>query len=280
MIYLSPVNGIKCAYGEETFWVWFERNFQNISFQLPSVYKSNDAVLRYSTAGPLVAKPGHVIALCWELYPEMKIALNSNAYDGIINLTYSTAKSADRRVVSSKFAKEFYEPFGKVDILPIGVDTNLFRPYSPEEKYNMKVKYKVPLDKEVGFWCGTSHQMKGFQNVQKYANENPNIYWIILWYSGSVGNFVGYGQQHRQVNQQTVAELMNCADFQLSASILRPYYIIEYEGMSCNLKQRKIINIEKDFEAGDNPRDVIFEQKWDRITCKKIWEDYINEVIK
>lgn len=68
---------------------------------------------------------------------------------------------------------------------------------------------------------------------------------------------------------------MNLADFQLSASILRPYYMIEYEGMSCNLKQRKIVNIEKDFDAGNNPRDKIFEMNWDRQSLKKTWNDYI-----
>jgi hypothetical protein len=28
MIYLSPMQ--KSGYGEETFWVWFEKNFENI----------------------------------------------------------------------------------------------------------------------------------------------------------------------------------------------------------------------------------------------------------
>lgn len=276
MIYLSPINGLKCAYGEETFWVWFERNFNNTSFELPIEYKENDVVLRYSTCGALMnTKPANVIALCWELLPEMKIVLNDNSWDAIIQTTYETAKNSNRIVVASRFSVPYYEKYGKVDILPIGVNTDLFREYSEEEKYNLKIKYNIPLDKEIGFWCGTTLKMKGFQNVQKYANENTNIYWIIVWYSHNTGRFVGYGQQHYQINQQIIAELMNCADFQLSASILRPYYIIEYEGMSCNLKQRKIVNIEKDFEVGDNPRDKIFEMNWDRRTSKKIWDNYI-----
>jgi len=277
MIYLSPIHGLKCAYGEETFWVWFEKVFENTSFKLPLQYNENDTVLRYSTAGPLNAMPANVIALCWELYPEMKEVFNVNHWDGVINVTYQTAKAANRRVVSSKFAVPFYEPYGKVDILPICVNTDLFKSYSDEEKYNLKLKYGVPLNKEIGFWCGTTHPMKGFQHVQKYANENPSIYWIIVWYPNK-GDFNGYGQQHVLINQQKMVELMNCADFQLSVSLLRPYYIIEYEGMACNLKQRKILNIEKDFEAGDNPRDVIFEKQWDRYTGKILWENYINNM--
>jgi len=225
--------------------------------------------------GPIDVSPAKNIALCWELLQEMKMVFNENTWDSLINITYKTAQSADRIVITSEFSRKFYEPYGKVDILPIGVNTDLFCEYSEEKKHEMKLKYGVPLNKEIGFWCGTMHPMKGFQNVQKYAKENPDIYWIIVWYQ-QIGNFNGNGQQHKIVNQQTMAELMNCADFQLSASILRPYYIIEYEGMSCNLPQRKIFEIEKDFEAGDNPRDVIFEKKWDRHTCKKLWDDYIK----
>jgi len=277
MIYLSPVNGIKCAYGEETFWVWAEKTFKNNSFILPQNYNNDDVVLRYSTCEPINAKPAHVIALCWELLPEMKIVLNSNDWDNKIQTTYRTAVTADRITVASKFSVPYYEPYGKVDVLPIGVNTDLFKPYSDEEKHALKLKYGVPLDKEIGFWCGTTHPMKGFNTVQKYANENQNIYWIIVWYPNS-GNFIGYGQQHTLVNQQKMVELMNLADFQASASLLRPYYIIEYEGMACNLKQRKLIKIEKDFNVGENPRDAIFENKWDRHTCKILWEEYIKNI--
>ena len=78
MIYLSPVNGIKCAYGEETCWVWAEKTFKNNSFILPQNYNNDDVVLRYSTCEPINAKPANVIALCWELLPEMKIVLKQN----------------------------------------------------------------------------------------------------------------------------------------------------------------------------------------------------------
>lgn len=274
MIYLSPK--IRSGYGEETFWVWFENTFKNSSYSLSSIYDKDDVVLRYSTKGPINIDPGKVIALCWELLPELRVVLEDTSWDGAIATTYRTAEIADRITVASRFSVPFYEKFGKVDILPIGVNTDLFKPFSDDEKYKLKLKYNVPLNKEVGFWCGTPHRMKGSQHLQKYANENPNIYWIIVWYQAK-GNFNGNGQQHTLVNQKVMAELMNCADFQLSVSLLRPYYIIEYEGMSCNLKQRNILNMEKDFESGDNPRDAIFEHKWDRYTAKEIWTNYIEE---
>ena len=275
MIYLSPEN--RSAFGDETFWVWFERIFQNTSYVLPPIYNEGDVVLRYSTMGAINAKPGKAIAMCWELLPEMKRVFGLNDWDRKIQATFEAAITCDRILITSEFSRADYEPYGKVDNLPLGVDTELFKPVSAEEKYDFKLKYKVPLNKEVGFWCGTTHPMKGYQNVLRYAKENPGIYWVFVWYSPQ-GELLSNSQNHGIVTQQVLAELMNCADFQLGVSLLRPYYVVEYEGMSCNLKQRKITGLEKDFEGGDNPRDAIFEHKWDRITCKKLYKDYINNL--
>jgi len=279
MIYLSARD--KNAYGEETFWVWFLNNFENSDFGIPATLTKEDAVLRYSLMGAFNAAPAKMLALSWELLPEMKVVLKSGAWDAKINASYKTAQSADRVTAASRFSIPFYEKYsktGRVDILPIGVDTELFKPYSDDEKHALKVRYGVPLDKEIGFWCGTTHEIKGYRRMQQYAMENPDIFWVIVWYP-SAGMFVGHGKQYVMVNQPTMAEIMNLADFQLYAGILRPYYIVEYEGMAANLKQRNISGLEKDFEVGENPREAIFEHKWDRITAKGVWEDYINDMI-
>ena len=275
MIYLSPEN--RSAFGDETFWVWFEKNFPDTSYVLPQWYGETDVVLRYSTMGAIFCKPGKSIAMCWELLPEMKRVFGLDAWDAKIQATFETAVSSDRIVIASEFSRKDYEPYGKVDYLPLGVDTDLFRPYTPDEKYNLKLKYGVPLNMEIGFWCGTTHPMKGYQNVLRYAKENPNIWWIFVWYSPQ-GEYIPQSQNYGIVTQQVLAELMNCADFQLGVSMLRPYYVVEYEGMACNLKQRKITGLEKDFEGGDNPRDVIFEKQWDRRTCKILYENYIKNL--
>lgn len=269
MVYLFP--------GVDTWWEWFERNFSPTSHNLPSIYNSEDVVFRYSTKGAINTTPGKSIAMCWELLPELERVFNNHGWDGPIQQTYEAARTCTHRIITTEFARKDYEPYGRVDNLPIGVDTDLFKPRSPEDKYKLKEKYRVPLDKEIGFWCGSNHPMKGYQSVVRYAKENPNIYWILVWYSER-GELIYNCQQHTSIPQPMLSELMSCADFQLGVSLLRPYYIVEYEGMACNLKQRKITGLEKDFEGGDNPRDVIFEKHWDRITCKKLYEDYINNL--
>jgi glycosyltransferase involved in cell wall biosynthesis len=276
MIYLSPK--VYLYPGVDTWWEWFERNFSPTSHRLPALYKKGDVVLRYSTMGGINTHPAKSIALCWELLPELKRVFNDHVWDKLIRRAEQAAASCTHRLITSEFMRKDYSKFGKVDILPVGVDTDLFRPYSEDERLAMKKKYNIPLDREIGFWCGTTHPMKGSQNMIQYAKDNPNIYWIIVWYT-DIAKLEINGQQFYNIPQKQMPELMNCADFQLSASILHPYYIIEYEGMSCNLKQRKIVDIEKDFEAGDNPREKIFEKKWDRKTCVDLYRNYINQVI-
>lgn len=274
MIYLSPM--VYKFPGVDTWWEWFGRNFTT-SHDLPIVYNPDDVVLRYSTKGAIHAAPGKSIAMCWELLPELKRVFNTNQWDVPIQATYEAALSCTHRIITTEFCRADYEPYGNVDFLPLGVDTDLFRPYTEDEKYNLKVKYGIPLAKEIGFWCGSNHPMKGYHKLVQYAKENPKIFWILVWYSER-GEQLPQCKEFTSVPQTVLVELMNCADFQLGVSILHPYYIVEYEGMACNLKQRKITNLEKDFEPGDNPRDVIFERKWDRLTCVETYRNYLDNL--
>lgn len=272
-IYTSPQ--VRSGYGEETFWVWAEEEFPAIDISKASEITESDVVLRYSTLGPIATK-ARTIACCWELYPEMKVMLNDDSYAHTIETTFCTARSCDRITVASKFSVPYYEHCGKVDVLPIGVDTDHFREYTREEKEDTRRKNGIPLGIEVGLWVGTTHKMKGFERVQKYADEHPDIFWIIVFY-GSYGTFVGNGKQFNFVPQSYLPDIMNCADFQISASMLRPFFIVEYEGMACNLPQRNISGLEKEWDGSISPRDSIFKNRWDRKTAKTDWLKYINK---
>jgi glycosyltransferase involved in cell wall biosynthesis len=273
-IYTSPQ--VRSGYGEETFWVWAEREFPAVDISKAShPLLADDTLLRYSTLGPLATK-ARTIACCWELYPEMKVMLGGDAFDRVIDMTYRTAAACNRRTVASKFSVPYYEHCGRVDVLPIGVDTDLFREYSPEEKILCRQKHRLPLNAEIGLWVGTTHKMKGFARMQEYANTHPDIFWIVVFYGLDPGDFRGRGVQFNFVQQPVLPELMNCSDFQLSASMLRPFFIVEYEGMACNLPQRNISGLEKEWDGSVNPRQQILQNHWDRKTARLDWLRYIN----
>jgi len=274
MIYLSAevVSGL----GEDTFWTWFKREFPESRFGLPSSVTKDDIILQYSTLGRN-RFPENTIGLLWELHPEMKFQLKSNEWDGVIEKIELCATTCKYKTTPSHLMLPYYEKYGKVDLIPIGVDTDLFRPM--ENKELLKRKYNIPTNKKIGFWAGTTHRMKGFQNLLVWAQQHPDIYWIIVWKTHSEAGFLPGASNFVHVTQQQLAELMNCADFFLSCGLLRPFFMVEWEAMSCNLPIVIINNMEKDFIPSAEPRNDIFRLKWDRKTTKEIWRSYIGGIL-
>ncbi len=271
MIYLNPevVSGL----GEDTFWTWFKREFPSASFGVSARLRNEDAVLQYSTLG-FVNRGGKSIGLLWELYPEMKEQLKSNQWDSRIAKVYECARFSTYKTVASHLMIPFYEQFGAIDVLPIGVNTDLFKPLP--EKTSLRDKYNIPKDKTVGIWCGTTHRMKGFDKLTAYANSNPDIYWIIVWKWEAEAGFFPGASNFTKVKQQTLCELMNSADFFLCSSMLRPFYMVEWEAMACNLPMKILDNMQKDFVPSNNPRDDVFRLNWDRKSTKKLWTNYLE----
>lgn len=273
MIYLSAEN--PSSLGEDTFWTWFHREVEpDSTFARPTALSPRDILLQYSTLGAS-SFPDNTVALLWELHPEMKVRLESREWDGVIRRIEDCARSAKRKTVSSKLMLPFYACVGSVDYLPIGVDTVLFRPM---DKKSLRAKYGIPENKTVGLWCGTTHPMKGFDRLVQWKDANPGIHWIVVWKSEREAGNLPESTSFIQVTQPILAELMNCADFFLSCGRLRPFFLVEYEAMSCNLPIVIFGNEEKDFLPSPNPRMDIFERGWDRISAGRAWKNYLAEM--
>jgi glycosyltransferase involved in cell wall biosynthesis len=270
MIYLSAevVSGL----GEDTFWVWFKREFPSSSFSVPKYLNNDDIVLRYSTLG-FVNRTGKSITLLWELYPEMKEQLHSDEWDSKLATINECARFSTYRVVASHLMVPYYEKFGTVDVLPIGVDADLFKPLP--EKGALRDKYGIPREKTVGFWSGTPHPMKGFDILVEYAHLNPEIHWIIVWKYPSETSPLPGASTFAQVSQGSLCELMNAADFCLACGRLRPFFMVEWEALACNLQMRIVGGLEKDFVPSENPRDDVLRLHWDRKSAKNLWADYL-----
>jgi glycosyltransferase involved in cell wall biosynthesis len=273
MIYLKPM--VKSGLGEDTFWTWINRELDNSSFNLDTQFRHDDAVLHYSTVPTKQYLPAKKITLLWELLPEMKKVLNRNTWDTTIEITKINAKDADYRVASTELVKDFYKGTGPIDVIPLGVNTDLFRPM--KEKQNLRKKYNLPTNKQIGFWGGTTHEMKGFQNLKQYANLNPDIHWVIVWKQHSEAGFLQGASNFTHVPQNQLAELMNCCDFMLVCGLLRPFFMIEWEAMSCNLPMRNITGLQKDFVPSIEPRNDIFDKGWCRKQVLESWKEYLSK---
>ena len=278
MIYLQPE--VRSGLGEDTFWTWAAREFPAATFDAPSTTRAGDSVLQYSTLGAPVHRPGS-IALCWELYAEMRLQFGSAEWDQIIRRTEECAAGCARIVVASEFARPFYEAFGSVDCLPIGVDCDLFQ---PRDRRAMRDKHGLPREIPVGLWMGTMHPMKGFDLLLAHVSENPATEWIVVWKDGRsrriarrrFGDFGPHFHQYTAISQATLAELMVAADFFLSGSRLRPFFMVEWEAMACDLPIINAGQTLRDFEVTGSPRDEVLRRGWDRATAKNTWLQYLG----
>lgn len=272
MIYLNCE--VKNALGEDTFWTWFEKEFASSSFRVPTKLNDDDIVLRYSTLGFLPIE-GKQIALCWELYPEMKELFKSSYFDERLKIVHNTAKYATYRTVATSETVKNYEQYGRVEVIPIGVDTDLYKP--TDNKSSLREKYGISPDKKVGVWIGTFHPMKGISALLEYAAKNPDIEWIIIWKWKMEALDIKNAHNFIKIKQEQVCELFNASDFMLSTSQLSPYYMSEWEAMATNIPFVFYGDVEREFIPSANPRDDVFSKGWDRKSVKKVWVKFFEE---
>lgn len=249
MIYLAPE--VRSGLGEDTFWTWFAREFPNASFDIPATAKPEDCILQYATLGPSKVIGGKKVALLWELYCEMA-KQGFGGDDAKIERMKACAAASDFRVITSPLMAEFFE--GELTVLPIGVDTDLFRPM---DKAAMRAKHGI-TGSPVGFWCGTDHPMKGRDRLDEYAAQHPSIRWITV-------------SKDDRLPQSKLAELMNCADFALFTGRLRPYFMIEWEAMACDVPVVDVSGLERDFIPSAHPREDVMRLGWSRHQAKEQW---------
>lgn len=266
MIWLSAEN--PSSLGEDTFWTWFHRNFPS-QFGVPDVIDKGDVILQYSTLGKS-KHPERTIALLWELHPEMKAVLGSSQWDSVLAKIYEAAATSWLCTTPSTLMLKYYEPRARVDVLPIGIDTDLF---CPMDKAAMRAKHNIPAGARVGFWCGTLHPMKGFDRLCKYAKENPDVYWILAWKRHGRSSL--NASEYDCVPQPMLAELMNCADFILAPGRLGPFFLVEWEAMACDVPVVVLGDRPKDFIPSDHPREDIIGRGWARTDAKEAWTQYL-----
>ncbi len=274
MIYLSPE--VRTSVNEDTFWDWMNRVFSQSSFEVPSTLNVDDIILRYSAMGFLPVA-GKSVALCWEMYPQMqKLYHNNSLSEDAVKRVYEAARYCTYRVVATPKNAVWYEKFGTVEVIPIGVDTDFWRPYN--NKAEFRKKYDIPQNAKVGVWIGTFHHMKGFARLVEYAQNNPEIYWIIV-----------IGRQYRalsafdnakifmDVPQSIIVELINAADFYLCTNRLSAYYMADWEAMSCNIPFVYDSEESPEFKVSLNPREEVMRRGWSRQSVQKQWTDFFEK---
>lgn len=181
------------------------------------------------------------------------------------------------KVTNSNYMANMYKKVGKFQIIPMGVDQELFRPL---EKKELQKKYNIPFEKKVNIFVGSQHPVKGFDKIQKMILEDPSIFWILVLKDAKIDgghNFVCF----EKVSQTVLAELYNCADLCVSRSITESFGLALVEAMFCDVPvDVPKIGIFWDWEPDlNNPRKSAFDRGLDIKSCIRNWINFVKSQI-
>lgn len=116
------------------------------------------------------------------------------------------------------------------EIIPIGVDTDLFHPMAKPE---LRKKYDLP-DTEVQIFVGSGHPVKGFSDLMLQIKNNPQIFYIVVLKDDTQISAPNV-KVFRRVLQQQLAELYCCADRYIGTSKVETLWLAPLEAMMCNV---------------------------------------------
>ena len=235
MIYLNPE--FRSLYGDDDFWTWFRANCPDSRFMDEGTPGDDDVVLQYAVLGPWRGK-GRYVALLWELYPQMiERGLHSPADHSKVELMNECAASAWKRTAPSPLAASYFTSYGPIEIMPIGVDTELFR------------RVKTRPTPERAYWCGSRHPMKGYDLLQAEVARR--------------GLECRPFFKESPVSQQELATEMRKCDVWIRTSRLPSFYLSEWEAMAADLPM-VLAEGAVDPEWPSMRRDAVIAQGWNR----------------
>lgn len=278
MIHLRAENW--SSLGDDTFWCWAEREWPGAAPAGAHPVGPGDHVLHYGLLGAPKADADRSVALLWEQHPEMQrevAGLCGRTWDAEIGRLHAAAVACPRRTVASAVMADDYRDFGPIDVLPIGVDTDLWRPAEGAERAELRERHAIPKGVRLGFWGGHDHPMKGWDLFQRYAGQHPEVWWVVAFKRPrDKRSHMLMGLTVAGVSQDRLSELMRMCDFALLTSRLRPYAMLEWEAMASNLPVVNVGHPRREFEPGPDPRFDVFQRGWDRPTVMRTWLEYLG----
>lgn len=205
--------------------------------------------------------------------------LFDNDLGEVIKKQKTSLKKSNIRVAVSNFMAELYEECGKFEIIPTGINPEIFRPMN--NKGELRIKYNIP-DREVGIFVGSHHPVKGLKEVMEEVKNNPDIFWILILTDYADKETDNVKVVYPRVSKETLAELYNCADFLISKSKVESLHNACTEAMFCNIpvkhtNQGVFWDWIPDMK---NPRKEAFKKGLDFETVLKKWNNLINDIGK
>lgn len=154
---------------------------------------------------------------------------NLRAMERNSNQQEANLKHADLLVTNSKLTALSYPDYD-FDIIPIGVDGNLFK---PDDKKKLRFEFNLP-DKKTGIFVGDFSEVKGWSKVKSLIENHSEIFWILVSKDDSSYEAPNVNTFNR-ISQELLSKLLNCADFFILGSPVETQCLAAIEACLCDL---------------------------------------------
>lgn len=136
---------------------------------------------------------------------------------------------ANLLVSNSRLTALSYPEF-EFEIIPIGVDDQLFRPM---DKSRLRREMGLP-NTRTGIFVGDYSEVKGWSRVRRIIKSRPDLFWILVSKDYSTHE-ASNCRCYNRIDQHTLAKLLNCADFFIVGSAVETECLAAIEACMCGI---------------------------------------------
>jgi glycosyltransferase involved in cell wall biosynthesis len=148
-------------------------------------------------------------------------------------------RGATLRVCNSKITAADYPEY-KFEIIPIGVDEELFRPLIGDLselrlRFLSKSNYNREIHSRIGIFVGALNEVKGWSKINEIIGRRQDIFFIVVSKYADGKCHHANSITFNQCNQSFVADLLKCADFFILGSPVETQCLAAIEAAMCDV---------------------------------------------
>jgi len=163
------------------------------------------------------------------------------------------------KLVTNSLQTALSYPEYEFEIIPVGVDLELFKPLDQGE-----ARQELGFGPErIGIFVGDFSEVKGWDKVRNCIEQHPDISWILV--SKAEENFTASNVRvFNRIPQTLLVKLLNCADFFIIGSPVETQCLAAIEACLCDVPVvMRQVGIFKDFSEEERAACGIFGEDFE-----------------
>lgn len=218
---------------------------------------------------------------------------------GKVSIEQEANLKSSQKVVANSLATAISYNDLAPDIIPIGLDSELFK---PGDKVKLRKQFGLKINQTIGIFVGSFSAVKGFDEIRKAIKTYPKIHWILVTKKEEQFNARNVTVFNR-IDQKKLAQLLGMSDFFILGSPVETQCLAALEAALCGLPLvMHRVGIFKQFSDNDlgslgyfggdlvwgvkhvlkgnyNPRKVIIDKKLTITKTIEAWEKLVEKAV-